>query len=67
MSNGILPTDETIRLHFTPPARSTIPASSEITFSNATFQVQQVQDIQQYSLGNDNLYTFKLQLQETSY
>ena len=65
--NDTLPTSGSIRLHFFPGLQRGTPSGSTITFDNPLFRVTQTQDIQEYELGNDNLYTFSLKLEEALY
>jgi len=65
--SGNQPTSTNIRIHFTPGLQRYTYSGSEIIFNNPLIRVEQLQDIQEYSLGYDNLYSFALKLQETFY
>jgi len=57
----------TLTINFVPRIRNiTDISNTTIRFNSPLFKVIQTQDIQEYSLGNNNLYSFSLRLQETS-
>ena len=62
--NETAPTVGSVRIHFFPRLQKTTSAGAEVVFNNPLFKVKQKQDIQEYSLNNDNLYSFSVQLEE---
>ena len=56
-------TDER-RLYVVPPVEKDVSDNSTIVYTNPTFRVVQRSDVQEYSLGTNNLYQFSLQLEE---
>lgn len=56
-------TDER-RLYVVPPVEKDVTDGSTLTYSNPMFRVVQRGDVQEYSLGTNNLYTFSLNLEE---
>jgi hypothetical protein len=56
-------TDER-RLYVVPPVEKDVADNSTLTYSNPMFRVVQKSDVQEYSLGTNNLYTFSLNLEE---
>lgn len=56
-------TDER-RLYVVPPIEKDVTSGSTIIYTNPTFRVIQRSDVQEYSLGTNNLYQFSLQLEE---
>jgi len=66
-----IPNPSTIRVHFTPGLQRPISlefiANVEIRFYEPLFTVEQTQDVQAYSLGSNNLYSFSLRLKEAFY
>jgi len=56
-------TDER-RLYVVPPVEKDVTDGSTLTYSNPMFRVVQKSDVQEYSLGTNNLYTFSLNLEE---
>lgn len=65
--DSVQPTTGSVRVHFTPGLAAGVTANSMVYFLNPLIQVVQVQDIQEYSINNSNLYTFSLRLKEASY
>lgn len=61
------PPTGTIRLHITPGLQRKVASGSVVNFSNPLLKVVNMSDIQEYSLGNDNLYEFSLRLEEALY
>jgi hypothetical protein len=53
-----------IRIHFTPELQKNVYAGAVIKFSNPMIRVRMTQDVQEYSLNTENLYSFSLQLEE---
>ena len=51
-------------VYFTPPLQRSVTGSQTIDFYQPLFRVILKQDIQQYSLDTNNLYTFSLNLEE---
>lgn len=60
-------TSSRIRIHFFPGLQRATPVGAEIIFNNPLFRVTQTQDIQEYSLNTENLYTYSLKLEEALY
>ena len=62
------PTDTVMaqyRIHFTPGLKADVQASTTyLRFNEPKIHVFQKNDIQEYSLGNNNLYSFSLNLEE---
>ena len=71
MSNGTYnsslhsqPTTSQRIIYFTPHLVRSVAQSAELDFGGPTIRVILKQDVQQYSLGTNNLYQFSLQLEE---
>jgi hypothetical protein len=52
------------RIYFTPALQRTLYSGASIKFYDPKIRVVMTDDIQEYSLNNDNLYTFALKLEE---
>jgi hypothetical protein len=63
-SDSALDTTDERRLYVVPPVEKDVSDNSTITYTNPTFRVIQRSDVQEYSLGTNNLYQFSLQLEE---
>ena len=53
-----------LRIHFTPPLAYAVPDNKALVLTNPKIRVRLVDDVQEYSLGTNNLYQFGLQLEE---
>ena len=62
--SGTAPGANEARIHFTPTLQTATTSGSAINFSNPAIKVVNKTDSLQYSLDQDNLYTFKLSLEE---
>ena len=59
------PSDGTeLRLHFTPPLSYSVGNNKVLVLTNPKIRVRLVEDVQEYSLGTNNLYQFGLELEE---
>ena len=58
------PTTSQYRIHFTPGLQRSTTNGSQVIFNNPLIRVILSQDIQEYSLGTNNLYQFALKLEE---
>lgn len=63
-SDTALNTADERRFYVVPPVEKDVTDNSTITYTNPTFRVVQKGDVQEYSLGTNNLYTFSLNLEE---
>ena len=52
------------RIHFTPPLAYSVSDNSTLDFSYPRMRVRLAGDVQEYSLGTNNLYQFSLKLEE---
>ena len=52
------------RLYFTPPLAHSVTSGSTLSYATPLIRVIQTTDVQEYSLGTNNLYTFSLNLEE---
>ena len=52
------------RFYVVPPVEKDVADNSTIDYGNVLFRVVQHTDVQEYSLGTNNLYTFSLSLEE---
>ena len=52
------------RIHFTPPLAYTVTNNQSLNFVNPKIRVRLAGDVQEYSLGTNNLYQFSLKLEE---
>lgn len=57
-------TSSRARIHFTPGLAKSVANGDNFIFHNPLIKVVLVNDIQEYSLGSNNLYQFGLQLEE---
>jgi hypothetical protein len=64
---GNQPASTQIRIHFTPGLQRAITQSTSLKFFNPQFQVVQAQDITEYSLNTEGLYSYSLRLEEAFY
>jgi hypothetical protein len=62
--SGDQPSTSQYRIHFTPGLQRSTTNGSEVVFNNPLIRVILAQDIQEYSLGTNNLYSFSLRLEE---
>ncbi len=53
-----------LRVHFIPALQRPVSTGSEVIFNDPQFRVIMKNDIQEYSLNTDNLYSFSLKLEE---
>ena len=51
-------------IHFSPPLQRAVSSGASIDYYQPLFRVIMKSDVQQYSLGTNNLYTFSLNLEE---
>ena len=63
-SDSALNTSDERRIYVVPPVEKDVTDNSTITYTNPLIRVVQSSDIQEYSLGTNNLYTFSLNLEE---
>jgi len=63
-SDTALNTSDERRLYVVPPVEKDVTDNSTLTFASPLFRVVQKADVQEYSLGTNNLYTFSLNLEE---
>jgi len=63
-TDSALDSSDERRLYVVPPVEKDVTDNSQITYTNPTFRVVQRSDVQEYSLGTNNLYQFSLQLEE---
>jgi len=63
-TNYPLANDTERRIHFTPPLTYSILDNATLNFINPKVRVRLADDVQEYSLGTNNLYKFDLQLEE---
>ena len=63
-SDTALNTSDERRLYVVPPVEKDVTDNSTIDYGNPMFRVVQKSDVQEYSLGTNNLYTFSLNLEE---
>lgn len=62
---GNQPATTTIRIHFSPGLQKFTNSGAEVVFLNPLIKVKQIGDVQEYELGDNNLYSFSLKLLET--
>lgn len=62
--SGDRPSTSQYRIHFTPGLQRSTTNGAEVVFNNPLIRVILAQDIQEYSLGTNNLYSFSLKLEE---
>lgn len=58
------PTTSQYRIHFTPGLQRSVTSGSTVVFNNPLIRVILSQDLQEYSLGTNNLYSFSLKVEE---
>ena len=58
------PGSSQVRIHFTPGLSKLIGSGDDFIFHNPLVRVVSVSDSLQYSLDNNNLYSFSLNLEE---
>jgi hypothetical protein len=58
------PTAGQRRIHITPPLMHSVASSSQLIFKAPKFRVMAKSDVQEYSLGVNNLFQFNLSLEE---
>ena len=63
-SDSALNTSDERRLYVVPPVEKDVTDNSTITYASPLVRVVQKADVQEYSLGTNNLYTFSLNLEE---
>lgn len=63
-TDSALDTTDERRLYVVPPVEKGVSDNSTLVYTNPTFRVIQRSDVQEYSLGTNNLYQFSLQLEE---
>lgn len=62
--NETPPTAGSVRIHFFPGLQKDTPSGALVEFDGPLFKVKQKQDIQEYKLDSENLYAFKVTLEE---
>ena len=63
-SDTTLNSSDKRRFYVVPPVEKGVADNATIDFGNPMFRVVQKSDVQEYSLGTNNLYTFSLNLEE---
>ncbi len=63
-SNTTGPISSQLRIHFIPALQRPVTTNATINFNNPKFRVVLKNDIQEYSLNSENLYSFSLELEE---
>jgi len=63
-SDTALNTSDERRLYVVPPVEKDVTDNSTLTYASPLVRVVQKSDVQEYSLGTNNLYTFSLNLEE---
>ena len=63
-SDTALSTSDERRLYVVPPVEKDVTDNSTLDYGSPLFRVVQKSDVQEYSLGTNNLYTFSLNLEE---
>jgi len=58
------PDSDQLRIHFVPALQRAVTTNAILTFDNPKFRVVLKNDIQEYSLNTENLYSFSLELEE---
>ncbi len=58
------PDSDQLRIHFVPALQRAVTTNATLTFDNPKFRVVLKNDIQEYSLNTENLYSFSLELEE---
>jgi len=63
-SDSALDSSDERRIYVVPPVEKDVGDNSTLTYTNPLIRVVQTSDVQEYSLGTNNLYTFSLNLEE---
>ena len=63
-SDSALDSSDERRIYVVPPVEKDVANNSTLTYTNPLIRVVQTSDVQEYSLGTNNLYTFSLNLEE---
>ena len=63
-SDSALNSTDERRIYVVPPVEKDVTDNSTLTYTSPLFRVVQKTDVQEYSLGTNNLYTFSLNLEE---
>ena len=63
-SDSALNTTDERRFYFVPPLEKAVANSTTVTYTDPLIRVILANDVQEYSLGTNNLYTFSLNLEE---
>ena len=63
-SDSALNTTTERRLYIVPPLAKSVNSSSTLSYATPLIRVVQAADVQEYSIGTNNLYTFSLNLEE---
>jgi len=64
LSGGTQPASDERIYYVTPPLEKAVADNSTITYATPLIRVVQTADVQEYSLGTNNLYQFSLNLEE---
>jgi hypothetical protein len=62
-----LPSNGNIRIHFFPGLQRDTPVGATIQFNNPLFSMNLINDVEEYSLDTDGLYSYSLKLEEALY
>ena len=63
-TDSALNTTDERRFYVVPPVQKDVADNSTIDYGNPMFRVVQTSDVQEYSLGTNNLFSFSLNLEE---
>jgi len=63
-SDSALNSSDERRIYVVPPVEKAVADNATIAYANPLLRVVQSSDVQEYSLGTNNLYTFSLTLEE---
>jgi len=63
-TNSSAVADEELRIEFIPALQRAVSTAATINFNNPKFRVIMQNDVQEYNLNTDNLYSFSLKLEE---
>ena len=58
------PSTAQLRIQFIPPLQRAVSSAAEVNFNNPKFRVVLKNDVQEYDLNTQNLYSFSLKLEE---
>lgn len=58
------PSTNQLRIHFIPALQRAVSSGASVNFHNPKFRVVLKNDVQEYDLNTDNLYSFSLKLEE---